>query len=240
MQSDKDVIASCFSKAVETYDAYAEFQFFAAEKLVSYINNISPKHILDIGCGTGILTSLLKKKFPYTSFTLLDISPKMLEKARLKLGINNIHYVCGLADDIDLIKTIIKQYNIDMIVSSLCLQWIKNPSDLITAYQNYAPTYVTILLEQSFYQWYESIKKICPDFTEPVSLLSSDVVSCRDEYHIQYANGLAFLQAQKKLGTLANHYKPYGVKQIKQACNIFETDYKSIISYYLGIVSCSH
>jgi tRNA (cmo5U34)-methyltransferase len=41
--------------------------------------------ILDLGCGDGIISDIINKGFPGHSFTLIDGSPKMLEKARTRL-----------------------------------------------------------------------------------------------------------------------------------------------------------
>ncbi len=46
-------------------------------------------HILDLGCGTGILTDFLIKK-GFSKFTLVDFSKEMLVQAKKKLG-NNKH-----------------------------------------------------------------------------------------------------------------------------------------------------
>ena len=50
------------------------------------INQISvtPKNILDLGCGTGSTTVILKKAFPEASVTGLDLSPYMLWMAEHK------------------------------------------------------------------------------------------------------------------------------------------------------------
>jgi len=41
---------------------------------------------MDLGCGTGNLTKRIKKDYPNAGITCIDISPKMLEVARLKLN----------------------------------------------------------------------------------------------------------------------------------------------------------
>ena len=44
----------------------------------------SPKHILDLGCGTGSSTLMLKQAFPEAEVTGLDLSPYMLTMAEYK------------------------------------------------------------------------------------------------------------------------------------------------------------
>jgi SAM-dependent methyltransferase len=232
-------IKNSFSKAAHTYDIYAEFQYFAAQKLVDAIK-ITPKYILDIGCGTGILSHLLQQKFPNACFTLLDISPDMLSIASNKLGTKNIQYMCGSADNSVLIDTLITTNNIDMIVSNLCLQWLKNPADLIKTYQSYAPTYISILLENSFYQWYESVKTLCPNFKPPIFVFPHDMTDMIYQYHVQYHTALEFLRSQKYLGTLINTDTALTVNQLKNACHIFENTYNATISYDLGILINAH
>jgi malonyl-CoA O-methyltransferase len=42
--------------------------------------SLQPQRILDLGCGTGYLTSLLAKRFPQAEIVALDIAPAMLEQ----------------------------------------------------------------------------------------------------------------------------------------------------------------
>ena len=48
---------------------------------VSSVNPENPK-ILDIEAGTGLLSAFLMKRYPKASFTLIDISEKMLDIAK--------------------------------------------------------------------------------------------------------------------------------------------------------------
>ena len=50
-------------------------------------------HILDIGCGTGFLTSHLKDYYPNAHITACDISYKMLEECQKLFGQDNISYL---------------------------------------------------------------------------------------------------------------------------------------------------
>jgi hypothetical protein len=160
----------------------------------------------------------------------------MLAVAQQKLGDNNISYACGSADDTDFITHLIQTHKIDMIVSNLCFQWLDDQDFYIQTYHSYAPIYISVLLENSFYQWYKSVITQAPNFKPPISLLPNHITDKIFEYHIRYDNGLDFLRSQKKLGTLITKTKPLSVKQIKQACTIFENNYDATISYYLGYV----
>jgi ubiquinone/menaquinone biosynthesis C-methylase UbiE len=60
----------------------------------------SPRHILDLGCGTGSQTLALKKAFPRAAVTGLDLSPFMLSVAEHKAQQGNltIQWRSGLAE----------------------------------------------------------------------------------------------------------------------------------------------
>ncbi len=61
----------------------------------------SPHKILDLGCGTGSTTIMLKQAFPHTEIIGLDLSPQMLVMSDYKAqqaGLN-IQWVHGLAEE---------------------------------------------------------------------------------------------------------------------------------------------
>ncbi|MEB3161116.1 MAG: methyltransferase domain-containing protein [Synechocystis sp.] len=60
----------------------------------------SPRHILDLGCGTGTQTLALKKAFPRATVIGLDLSPFMLSLAEYKAHQGNlvIQWRSGLAE----------------------------------------------------------------------------------------------------------------------------------------------
>ena len=102
-----------FNHKAETFDSpknifLANLVCQAVEK---QINVLSDKEILDFGGGTGLLSLPLAEQTK--SVTLVDISDKMLEQARLKAEqqeIKNIHFL-----EQDLLKNPLKQ-EFDLIV----------------------------------------------------------------------------------------------------------------------------
>jgi len=72
-------VALRFSQAAATYDAFADVQKKIALDLMAMISHRSDNpDILEIGCGTGILTRLLCKHFPMSIIQAVDISSKMI------------------------------------------------------------------------------------------------------------------------------------------------------------------
>ncbi|NQT94403.1 MAG: methyltransferase type 11, partial [Lentisphaerae bacterium] len=66
-------IAARFTAAAPTYEQHAEVQTRAADEVMRLLENISlPQRILELGCGTGILTRRLVAAFPDAEFTALD------------------------------------------------------------------------------------------------------------------------------------------------------------------------
>lgn len=114
-------IASAFNEIAAKYDqqrrflipCYDDFYKMIVELAVSHLPN--PK-ILDIGAGTGLLTSFLIPKFPDADYTLIDFSDEMLNIARQRFqGMNNITYIT--AD----YKGFVASEQYDIIVSALSI-----------------------------------------------------------------------------------------------------------------------
>jgi len=67
------------------------------------MQEISPKSVLDVGCGSGIFIDSIQAHFPNTSFKGIDLSPAMVLKAK-KLGIDAEQMdLCDVTDKYDLI-----------------------------------------------------------------------------------------------------------------------------------------
>ena len=85
-----------FNHKAETFDSPKNIFLanLACQAVEKQIDVLSDKEILDFGGGTGLLTLPLAKQAK--SVTLVDISEKMLEQARLKAerqDIKNIHFL---------------------------------------------------------------------------------------------------------------------------------------------------
>jgi len=125
---NKDIIQRNFSRCARVYDRYSTVQDKTARELIAHLNGSQFADILDIGCGTGNYTALLRERFPQSRITALDVSPEMLQVAAKKLG-DTIDFIA--ADG----ETFRMPHTFDLITSNACFQWFEN---LDTALDSYA------------------------------------------------------------------------------------------------------
>jgi len=116
----KDRIAAAFSARAGDYDSVATIQRLVAAHLATRIAAAlptPPARILEIGCGTGLLSAHLAALYPQAELVLTDISAAMLDRAQARLGARaSYRLMDGEAPDPALGR-------FDLIASSLAMQW---------------------------------------------------------------------------------------------------------------------
>ena len=129
MVVNKETIKKNFSRYAQHYDDHCTIQHLCAFRLIDEVRRDSFGDILDIGCGTGNYTSLLKKKFPKARITALDISSEMVDIARNKLGSESIDFIIADAEEIDIRKSF------DLISSNATFQWFDDMAGSLAKYE---------------------------------------------------------------------------------------------------------
>jgi malonyl-CoA O-methyltransferase len=82
---NKPAIARGFSQAAPHYDEWAGVQRQLAEGLVHRIPpSLSPASIVDLGCGTGLLSRLLMDLYPAAHLIGVDLAEGMIEVCRTR------------------------------------------------------------------------------------------------------------------------------------------------------------
>jgi len=65
------------------YLRWSEHRLRPAVDLLQRVPLTDPRHVVDLGCGTGNVTALLRRMWPQARVTGVDGSPAMLERARV-------------------------------------------------------------------------------------------------------------------------------------------------------------
>ena len=90
--------------------------------LVGRLRDARPRTVLDVGCGPGNSTAVLRAAFPETALTGIDSSPTMIEKAKSR-NLPGATFVLRNATEIE------GRY--DIVFSNACLQWIPDHRKLL-------------------------------------------------------------------------------------------------------------
>jgi malonyl-CoA O-methyltransferase len=113
----KAAIATAFTKAATSYDHHAQFQRDVGCELLDKLPyDLSGKRVLDLGCGTGYFSSLLRDRG--AEVICVDLSGAMLSQAKIRCGRQGMSYILGDAEQLPL-----NSGCVDFVFSSLALQW---------------------------------------------------------------------------------------------------------------------
>lgn len=127
---DKETIIKNFSRYAYFYDKYADVQRSAARVLLKEIKEDNFNKILEIGCGTGNYTLLLRKRFSGARLKAIDISGKMIEVASKKLKDSDVEFTIADGQDLDLDE------EFGLITSNACFQWFEDLEKPLIKYKS--------------------------------------------------------------------------------------------------------
>ena len=126
---DKSRIKQSFAKAASTYDGVAALQRQVGRALLT---SVELEHangvLLDLGCGTGFLTSALVEGANHQQLIAVDIAHAMLKTTQTKLVTQaDLNYVCADAEFLPFATA-----SVDHLFSNLALQWCNNLTAVFT------------------------------------------------------------------------------------------------------------
>jgi malonyl-CoA O-methyltransferase len=124
----KQRISDAFGAAADHYDDHAGPQRAAAALVADLAQRQKPlgaQRILEIGCGTGLLTRHIQARWPGAELVVTDLSPDML--ARTAKGA----FVAGTFLTMDGEAPPFEGEWFDLILSSLAFQWFDDLADAL-------------------------------------------------------------------------------------------------------------
>lgn len=215
----KEQIIREFSRSAITYDQHAVLQNECAIRLTQLIEQSIPDlvsgPVLEIGCGTGLLTEKIIPQILPRPFLITDISSSMLEVCKNKLSAKDfreqIRFKVLDGEQIDQVE----EYA--LIVSGMTFQWFLNfEESLARVFRTLKPGGLLIfsfLEEESFPEWHNLCLDLgipyrgnsLPSFHNFRKLGSIDgfVHLWKESTVVQYPSLLDFLKNFKNTGT--NH-----------------------------------
>lgn len=125
MTLDGRRIARQFARHAATYDRHTDVQRHFAERVAQRLALAAPaaRRVLELGCGTGVLTELLLERLPEAEVVAVDRAQPMLALAARRLGsLSRLELVCT---DVETLAP--GQGTFDAVISSSAIQWLVQP-----------------------------------------------------------------------------------------------------------------
>lgn len=116
-------IAARFGAGAASYEARAGLQQDVARRLAALLPDVEAPKVLELGCGTGLLSRHLVARYPGGHFTLTDAAPAMIGQCRRNLGEMHGRVSYEVMDA----SADCGHDGLDLIVTSMMLHWLRDP-----------------------------------------------------------------------------------------------------------------
>lgn len=126
MWIDKAEVRCRFNRCVESYEENAFAQKTIVAKLINLLKNYCPDisgKVLEVGCGTGLLTAQLQKEFPACELFVNDLVEAMCSKTAHRCQLTPEHCIVGDIEQTDF------NDRFQLIVSASTFQWLTRLSE---------------------------------------------------------------------------------------------------------------
>lgn len=202
-----------FSAAADRYESLATVQSTVAEKLIRLLpRSAKDRRILEVGCGTGLLTRHLLGNFPAAVIEAIDVSARMIAAARRRFSAAH-----GIAWHVADARHFRSDFPFDLIVSNCCLHWVVPLRDglcnVASLLRPGGELVFSIMLEGTLDELHETRLRVAPhkpplrrlprlsEVIESVNLCGCEVVEELEEVEVaHYLSAKDFLRTLHELG----------------------------------------
>ncbi len=126
MIKKKDYIRQQFDRQIETYNKHASVQKIICQRLIAQLldYSLSPfGKVLEIGCGTGLLTQELLSHYKAEKYIANDIAPSAQQHLKKRLdGQQNWSFIGADAESMPFPQ------DLDLVLSASTIQWFNDVS----------------------------------------------------------------------------------------------------------------
>lgn len=239
MQINPKLIKKQFEKSFNSYDQNAIVQKIMAEKLVREISSVKTdfNSVLELGCGTGILTKELVRKINFKTYCANDLVEK--SKIYVEKIVPNAEFYCGNALKIKPLK------DIDLIVSNAMFQWFSNlenigfnckkqlSGDGILAFSTFSNKNFKEIRDLTGislnYKTFEEIKNV---FNSDFEILHAEEF----EHTLKFKTPLELLAHMKNTGVNSLTAQHWTFKEVKDFCDKYKEKYPEITLTYAPVI----
>ncbi len=209
------------------YERHADLQRSIADRLALLLPPLERPRVLELGCGTGLLSRHLLAQYPDGSFVFTDLAQAMLEQCRFNIGAQTrgrarFKQMDGGKPDSGLGA-------FDLIATSMALHWLSDPVASLDALRSLLAPHGVLLFAalgpESFAEW----RNVLDAEGLPNGVITSPSLPgiVAEERSIIDASTLAFLRRMKRVGgtTPREGYAKLSSGQLRRA--IRECDAKT-------------
>ncbi len=233
-----------FDAAADSYDRFAPLQRLVARRLADRIAAAMPDpdraaRILEIGCGTGLLTQALRCRLPQATIVATDLSVAMLRACRARLPDDRLLLLAT-----DAMQPAVAG-GFDLVCSSLTLQWLGDPASSLRALVRLlAPggaLHVATLAAGTLAEWRaahgsEGLADGGLDHPRLERLAALGGMWSAETISVAHPDGLSFLRGLRGIGAdlPAEGRRPLGPGRLRRVLRRFESEYGSVASYQVA------
>lgn len=239
MQVNPNLIKNHFKKSMDKYNSNAVVQKILAQKLVQELIKIrsSYENILELGCGTGLLTQEAGKHLSYKNYIANDLIDK--SKNYIDEILPKYTFICGNAQKIKPSK------KIDLIIANAMFQWFNDlekagrhystllNKDGILAFTTFSPDNFNEIREiTGLTLEYRNIETIKSELKNNFEILYTD------EYKetLTFNNPLELLAHMKNTGVNSLTNNHWTFKEVKEFCENYKEKYPEITLTYAPVI----
>jgi len=232
--SHKQTIAARFGARAQDYDAHAGLQRRIAGRLAGFLPALQVPDVLEVGCGTGLLTASLFKRYEDGRFLITDLSPEMVAlcSQRCTDGSDRSEFRVMDAEAPDC------EERFDLIATSMTLQWFLEPvaglARLRSKLKPEGVLYYATLGESSFAEW-RSVLAAEGLADGTVAMPSLPGVFEEDRESVSYESAAGFLAAIKAIGAgkARRGYRAMAPGHLRRALRRLESAHDAHITWHI-------
>ena len=121
-----DPVLSEYARLAACYDSrWSRYVDATVRETLDRLNPRSGDKLLDVGCGTGALLHAVSSSYPQAKLAGVDLSPEMIEIARVKLG-PTVVLECSQAERLPF-----PNETFDILVSTSVLHFLRRPHEVL-------------------------------------------------------------------------------------------------------------